>query len=307
MGVIPMKKILAATLGLFMFATGANAEIRTYEGEGIYVMSDFETPEIAKERAKSRAEKNAQEQAGIWVESYLKVNDRMVIEDEIIVLTGGIMSVSDVKYSITPIDESTFKVQANLTAQIDSDKIPNWLDKTAFERTNLVEENKKLQQANLDAEKQIEELKLKLAQATDQTQREQITIEINSADQKLSANQKVLDAHNLIVGGEYSQAIEILNEAIQLDSKNSMAYFQRACAYAKLNQAKPMLADLNIVIELDPQNSMAYFDRGLAYQALGNVPAAAKDYQTAVQLDPWNQQARLRLEECQRVLSIFQY
>ena len=302
-----MKKMLAAALGLFMIASGANAEIRTYEGEGIYVMSDFETPEIAKERAKSRAERNAQEQAGIWVESYLKVNNRMIVEDEIVVLTGGIMSVSDVKYSITPIDESTFKVQANLTAQIDSDKIENWLEKTAFERTNLVEENKKLQQANLDAEKKIEALKLQLEQVTDQTQREQITLEINSADQKLSANQKVLDAHNLIIAGEYPKAIEILNEAIQLDSKNSMAYFQRACAYAKLNQAKPMIEDLNIVIELEPQNSMAYFDRGLAYQAIRRIDDAIADYQTALQLDPWNQQARLRLEECQRFKAIFQY
>ena len=302
-----MKKILAATLGLFMLATGASAEIRTYEGEGIYVMSDFETPELAKERAKSRAERNAQEQAGIWVESYLKVNNRMVVEDEIVVLTGGIMSISDVKYSITPIDESTFKVKANLTAQIDSDKIPNWLDRTAFERTNLVEENKKLQQANLEAEKQIETLKLQLSQATTQAQREQITVEINSADQKLSANQKVLDAHNLIIAGEYSKAVELLTEAIQLDSKNSMAYFQRACAYAKLNQAKPMIEDLNIVIEREPQNAMAYFDRGLAYQAIRRIDDAIADYQMTLQLDPWNQQAKLRLEECQRFRTIFQY
>ena len=40
------------------------AEERTYEGVGEYVMSDFETPDIAKQRAKSRAEQNAVEQAG---------------------------------------------------------------------------------------------------------------------------------------------------------------------------------------------------------------------------------------------------
>ena len=231
----------------------------------------------------------------------------MVVEDEIVVLTGGIMSVSDVKYKIIPIDESTFKVQANLTAQIDSDKISNWLDKTAFERTNLVEENKKLQQANLAAEKQIEALKLQLSQVTTQPQREQITLEISNADQKLSATQRVLDAHNLIIAGEYSKAIEMLTAAIQLAPNNTDAYFQRACAYAKLNQPKPMIEDLNVVIEREPENSMAYFDRGLAFQAVRRIDDAISDYQMTLKLDPWNPQARLRLEECQRFKTVFQY
>ena len=36
-------------------ANVANAEVRTYEGIGEYIMSDFETPDIAKQRAKIRA------------------------------------------------------------------------------------------------------------------------------------------------------------------------------------------------------------------------------------------------------------
>lgn len=302
-----MKKIFAATLGILMLASGANAEIRTYEGEGVYIMSDFETPELAKSRAKARAEKNAQEQAGIWVESYLRVNNQTVVEDEIVVLTGGIMSVDSVKYSITPIDEATFRVQANLTAQIDSDKIPGWLDRTASERSSLVAENKRLQQANEAAEKQIAELKSQLEQAQSVEQREQIENEINSADQKLGAYQKILDAHNMIIAGEFSQSIELLTESIELDSKNPDAYFQRAIAYAKLNQPKPMISDLNAVIELEPDNSTAYFDRGLALQSLRQFRDAAADFQKTMQLDPSNQEAKIRFEECQRILSVFQY
>ena len=49
----------------FVFSPFAFAEERTYEGVGEYVMSDFETPDIAKQRAKSRAEQNAVEQAGV--------------------------------------------------------------------------------------------------------------------------------------------------------------------------------------------------------------------------------------------------
>lgn len=40
----------------FSFLLLAHAEIKTYEGKGEYIMSDFETPDIAKQRAKVRAE-----------------------------------------------------------------------------------------------------------------------------------------------------------------------------------------------------------------------------------------------------------
>ena len=41
--------------GSFLIPT-ADAEVKTYTGEGEYLMSDFETPEVAKQRAKNRAE-----------------------------------------------------------------------------------------------------------------------------------------------------------------------------------------------------------------------------------------------------------
>ena len=69
-----LKKILASSviLGSFMLMSEvyfndtkivsiAHAEVKTYEGVGEYVMSDFETPDTAKQRAKVRAEQNAQE------------------------------------------------------------------------------------------------------------------------------------------------------------------------------------------------------------------------------------------------------
>ena len=47
-----MKKILGAVLGMLLFVNPASAEIQTYDGEGVYIMSDFETPEIGKDRNK---------------------------------------------------------------------------------------------------------------------------------------------------------------------------------------------------------------------------------------------------------------
>ena len=63
---------LATTLTILstlLFATVSHAEIQTYTGEGIYIMSEGENLGVAKERAKANAMRNACEQAGVYVES----------------------------------------------------------------------------------------------------------------------------------------------------------------------------------------------------------------------------------------------
>ena len=52
------KKVIVASvcmLAMFGNAQVSQAEVKTYEGVGEYIMSDFETPDIAKQRAKARA------------------------------------------------------------------------------------------------------------------------------------------------------------------------------------------------------------------------------------------------------------
>ena len=91
---------------MLIFTSTAHAEIKTYEGIGEYVMSEFEALDIAKQRAKQKAERNAQEKAGVYVSSYTKVKDSSVTEDEIITITSGIMNVINVDYEVTPLDKS---------------------------------------------------------------------------------------------------------------------------------------------------------------------------------------------------------
>ena len=52
-----MKKFLAAMLvaSSLFFTSTSYAEIQTYEGTGEYYMSDFETFDVAQQRARKRA------------------------------------------------------------------------------------------------------------------------------------------------------------------------------------------------------------------------------------------------------------
>ena len=99
---------LKKAIGVLLMGAGlsylpvAHAEIMTYEGTGEYIMSDFETPDVAKQRAKVRAEQHAVEQAGVYVKSYTKTVNHMVEADEVTTIANTIIKIIDEKYIITP-------------------------------------------------------------------------------------------------------------------------------------------------------------------------------------------------------------
>ena len=66
-----LRKIIAVSIILYSLFTSAvtNAEITTYEGVGKCIMSDFESDDIVKLRAKTRAEQNAKEKAGVYIKN----------------------------------------------------------------------------------------------------------------------------------------------------------------------------------------------------------------------------------------------
>ena len=120
-----MKKIFSMIfLAMFFFASIAHAEIKNYSGTGEYIMSEYETIDVAKQRAKQKAARNAQEQAGVFVSSYTKIKNHQVSEDEIIAITNGILKIFDVQENLIPQDEGkNILIQVTIKASIDSDKI----------------------------------------------------------------------------------------------------------------------------------------------------------------------------------------
>ena len=115
-----MKKFLATILaGSLFFMPAAHAEIQTYTGEGEYYMSDFETPNVAQQRAKQGAEQNACEQAGVFVKSHAKMIDHEIAENVIETMTSGILKIIDTKMNRKNFDNNTTLIRVTIQAQID--------------------------------------------------------------------------------------------------------------------------------------------------------------------------------------------
>lgn len=132
------KKFLATilTLAMLIFAATANAAILKFEGVGEHYMENqTETLDDSKNKAKIVAELNALEQAQINIQSYSESRNLNLTRDEIITITAGILNVTDVKYKLTN-EGNILVMTAIITAEIDTDKIPELVEREIKRRAN---------------------------------------------------------------------------------------------------------------------------------------------------------------------------
>ncbi len=133
------KKFLIAVLfivGLFFNATTAQAEVKTYEGVGEYWITKGETVNAAKQQAKKFAERDALEQIYLYVKSQSSAKNSRLTKDEIISIVAGLISsIAKTKY-FTDMKDGILVVTAVVIAEIDSEKIPEAVERHKDKKLN---------------------------------------------------------------------------------------------------------------------------------------------------------------------------
>ena len=72
-------------------ATIVGAAVEIFNGEGKYIMSDFENHDIAKQRAQQRAEKDAQKKAGVALKTFSRSINSELTDNEVSAVTNNII------------------------------------------------------------------------------------------------------------------------------------------------------------------------------------------------------------------------
>lgn len=289
-----MKKFLAAAvlvINLF-FMSISHAEIQTYEGTDEYIMCEFETIDIAKQRARQKAESNVQEKAGAYISSYSETKNFELDADEIVSIACGILKVVDVQYDVTSLDdEKGFSIRAIVKANIETDDVNKWLEKSAREKSMIVIQNKELQKAIADQDETINQLKEQIKNLTAEgklngkREREKITQKVAAEDKMFLANQKLEEAQKNFYHHNYEETIKLCDESIAIQP-TAQAYCERGGAYGVLRNFNKTVEDCTQAIKLDPNYAMAYTNRGAAYGNLDNYQQAMADINKAIQCDP---------------------
>lgn len=239
-----MKKIFCLAVLMFFagnfFASNVHAEIKTYTGVGDYVLSEDVPPGDIKSKAKMYAEKNALEQAGVFISGLTEVKNNIVSKDEIITIVGGILKIIDTKFEIIPLNDAAgiAKYRATVTAQIDTNlldaAIKNWLNRDSSEKANLVQQNKAQQETIADLQKKIAELEKQAANVRTAQDRQTVQSNFTEIDRETLAAQKLEKGNKLVEQEDYQGAILKYSESIQLNQNYAAAYVNRGITYVML-------------------------------------------------------------------------
>lgn len=85
---------------------------------------------------------------------------------------------------------------------------------------------------------------------------------------------------------QYVQAIDALNQAVELEPDNTLYHFERGKVYFLQGDVERAIADLDVAIRLDPDHAPSYAIRGTAYDESGDTESALADLGRAIELAP---------------------
>lgn len=267
-----MEKVFAMgkyIVGFFMFClllsgvAAGEAAPQVITANGVYIMGENDSPKIAKDAARQEAMRAAVEKAGVYVESYSKIQNMQLTEDDVKVISGAVLKVTDEKAK-PELEGDVWRYTVTITAEIDT----NHLDLKAMmeKRTEL----EKLQKERDELKRQNEELLEKYRRA--------------SGKEKDTLGTKLENQYGLgvifdrcvamIQRGEQHRAIETLGSVIHdtsvTDSPLAYAYYLRGRAYYELNYDSRALEDFGLAQDTPHDDSIypvwrAHYYRGLIY------------------------------------------
>ena len=101
-----------------------------------------------------------------------------------------------------------------------------------------------------------------------------------------------LNKGNLLLNlGEFNEAINAYNKAIELNQSNATAWKQKGNALLNLTKYQEALECNNKAIELDPKYASAWNNKGVALVYLGEYDDAIKAWDESIRLDSSNNDA----------------
>ena len=289
-----MKIFSALTIALLMiFQAVGLAATGTFSAHGEYLMSDYDTPEIAEEIALDFAKQNAAEQAGIYLESYSRTKNFELEADEIKTVASSKVEVLEKNISRQSQSNGRILLRADITAKVDTSELDNFIKQAREKRQAVIQRYKDLQEMNTKIKQDIETFQSKLAVIKDEVKDDELLIEQERINREFLSKQKVEEfAYSPFKNEEIKYDITrikydttLIDEAIKFNPKNTSAYILQAF----FASSSPDINNINkaLIFTSNPKTSAAlYAMRALYYLNKGDLDRTLEEYNKAIQLEP---------------------
>lgn len=290
-----MRKFLIAVLMSLLVITTVYAAIETYEGvDEYYVLGAVEDLNVARERARERALRNAREKAGVYIHTLSRVVDMNLVEDEIVTIASGVIRVIDTVYEIKKLpDAEGYVIKAKVKADIDTGDVEKFLKKDEEEFSMIVANDKVIRMQETEQENKIATLKQEYLKADTLAAKEIIAQQIVTEDKVFLSNLKLRKGNKYRDTGYHKHAEKAFTEAIELNPENFLAWHNRGWAYIEQEKYKEAIADFDKAAELKPDSELPYFGCAWIYNQSKEYAKAIEEYDKAIELNPkyamsWN-------------------
>lgn len=260
-----MRHMITAVALLLCLPAAGFSETKEIIAEGTYHMGDGETPNVAESRALLQAKRVAVEQAGTYVESYSKVKNLQLTEDEIQVLASGLMEVTvlDKKRSIAG---DGFNFSVKIRAIVHPDKMEEMAKRV--KEKSAVGDYKTVQEAYDKSQKEIEVLKHQLAQAKNEQEKSRVESKITDVERSFQANEWLEKGEQAWLNDQTDTAIDAYTKAIGLRPNHAKAYYLRGAAYNAKKQYEQGMRDFRNACQLGDQGGCYLMETTLKVKML---------------------------------------
>ena len=272
-------------LGMTLIPNYVSAETQIIEADGDYVLGDGETVSVAKEKSREAAVRNASMQAAVFVEGVLKVDNGMVSEDEITVITSNVLQLQKEPEYKNIVDDKSIIIRCHVIALIDTDNVEKVISNRELVQ-QMEQDNKQIEEDRAQLQNEVEYWKNLYQNATSDSERENAVREIKSKENSFTATEYFERGNRFGYEEKYTEAVKEYTKAIELNPEYFEAYGNRGNAYADLGRYKEAIRDYNKVIELNPEGWLAYYNRGDVYADLERYDEAIRDYNKAIEINP---------------------
>ncbi|SHK96028.1 hypothetical protein SAMN05216582_12729 [Selenomonas ruminantium] len=141
-----MKQLIILLLSIVIISNGfCSAEVKVFSGSAKSEVMLNETLDDTKERLLHQALRSIAESAGVYVESYTKVENQVLKSDITTVISSAVVKVNCVEYSpVLYNDVGQRELSVNVTATVDTDNVLKMSQKLQVYENELILANEKI-------------------------------------------------------------------------------------------------------------------------------------------------------------------